>query len=169
MAQYFEGVGRRKSATARVRIMTGSGTFVINQKTLEEYFPTERDNKTVTEPLGVLTGSRSDYDISVLVKGGGVIGQADSVRLGLARAILKMDPELRTNPQPSWILIPRRQRKRKEETRSQRRTKGPDLYKALVIFILVNKQSSHLEFFNSRRAPSLRQCSPLFLCKNERK
>jgi len=95
MAQYYEGVGRRKEATARVRIMKGSGTFVINEKTLEEYFPTERDNKTVTEPLGVLSGSRSDFDISVLVKGGGVIGQADSVRLGLARAILKMDPELR--------------------------------------------------------------------------
>ena len=96
MAQYYEGVGRRKAASARVRIMSGSGSFIINEKTLEEYFPTERDNKTVTEPLGVLTGNRSDYDISVLVKGGGVIGQADSVRLGLARAILKMDPELRT-------------------------------------------------------------------------
>ena len=95
MAQYYEGIGRRKEATARVRIMNGSGSFVINEKTLEEYFPTERDNKTVTEPLGVLTASRSDYDISVLVKGGGVIGQADSVRLGIARAILKMDPELR--------------------------------------------------------------------------
>ena len=96
MAQYYEGIGRRKRATARVRIMSGSGSFVINEKSMEEYFPTERDNKTVIEPLGVLTGSRSDYDISVLVKGGGVIGQADSVRLGLARAILKMDPELRT-------------------------------------------------------------------------
>jgi len=95
MAQYYEGVGRRKEATARVRIMKGSGKFVINEKTLEQYFPTERDNKTVTEPLGVLPGRRSDFDISVLVKGGGVIGQADSVRLGLARAILKMDPELR--------------------------------------------------------------------------
>ena len=96
MTQYYEGIGRRKEATARVRIMNGSGSFVINEKSMEDYFPTERDNKTVTEPLGILTGSRSDYDISVLVKGGGVIGQADSVRLGLARAILKMDPELRT-------------------------------------------------------------------------
>lgn len=95
MAQYYEGIGRRKEATARVRIMNGSGSFVINEKSLEEYFPTERNIKNVIEPLGVLTGSRSDYDISVLVKGGGVIGQSDSVRLGLARAILKMDPELR--------------------------------------------------------------------------
>ena len=95
MAQYYEGVGRRKRSTARVRITKGSGAFVINTKTLEDYFPTERENNTVTEPLGVLTGNRADYDISVLVKGGGVIGQAGSVRMGLARAILKMDPELR--------------------------------------------------------------------------
>jgi len=96
MAQYYEGIGRRKEASARVRIMKGSGTFVINEKTLEAYFPTERDNKIVTEPMDVLDTNRSDYDISVLVKGGGVIGQASSVRLGLARAILKMDPEMRT-------------------------------------------------------------------------
>jgi len=95
MAQYYEGVGRRKRSTARVRITKGSGAFVINTKTLAEYFPTERDTKTVTDPLSIMTTSRADYDISVLVKGGGVIGQAASVRLGLARAILKMDPELR--------------------------------------------------------------------------
>ncbi len=104
MAQYYEGIGRRKEASARVRITSGSGLFVINEKTLEEYFPTERDNKTVTEPFGVMTGSRSDFDISVLVKGGGVIGQADSVRLGLARAILKMDPELRTELSQAGFL-----------------------------------------------------------------
>jgi len=92
MAQYYEGIGRRKRATARVRITSGSGSFVINEKSLEDYFPTERDNKTVTEPLEVLDTNRADYDISALVKGGGVIGQASSVRLGLARAILKMDP-----------------------------------------------------------------------------
>lgn len=95
MAEYFEGIGRRKTATARVRISKGAGTFVINEKPLEEYFPTERDNKVVTDPLSVLGGGWSDYEISVLVKGGGIQGQADSVRLGLARAILKMDPELR--------------------------------------------------------------------------
>ena len=95
MAQYFEGVGRRKSASARVRITGGSGAFVINEKQLDDYFPTEKNRKTVIEPLDVLESSRSNYDVSVLVKGGGVIGQAASVRLGLARAILKMDPDLR--------------------------------------------------------------------------
>jgi small subunit ribosomal protein S9 len=103
MAEYFEGVGRRKSATARVRITKGSGKFIINEKTLAEYFPTERDTKTVTAPLSVL-GGQADYDISVLVKGGGVIGQADSVSLGLARAILKMDPELRMELSHAGLL-----------------------------------------------------------------
>lgn len=95
MAEYFEGIGRRKTSTARVRITKGSGGFVINEKTLDEYFPTERDHKIVTAPLSVLGGGHADYDISVLVRGGGVTGQADSVQLGLARAILKMDPALR--------------------------------------------------------------------------
>jgi small subunit ribosomal protein S9 len=103
MAEYFEGVGRRKSATARVRISKGSGKFIINEKTLQEYFPTERDTKTVTAPLSVL-GSQAGYDISVLVKGGGVIGQADSVSLGLARAIIKMDPELRMELSHAGLL-----------------------------------------------------------------
>jgi small subunit ribosomal protein S9 len=84
--------------------MSGSGEFVVNDKKVEDYFPTEKDNRTVTEPLSVLTGGRSGFDISVLVKGGGVKGQADSVRLGLARAILKMDPELRTELSQSGYL-----------------------------------------------------------------
>jgi len=103
MAEYFEGIGRRKSATARVRITKGSGKFIINEKTLEDYFPTERDNKTVTAPLNYL-GSNAEYDISALVKGGGVIGQADSVSLGLARAIIKMDPELRMELSHAGLL-----------------------------------------------------------------
>ena len=104
MAQYFEGVGRRKAATARVRITSGSGAFVINEKQLDDYFPTEKDKKTVTEPLGVLESNQANYDVSVLVKGGGVIGQAAAVRLGLARAILKMDPELRMELSHSGFL-----------------------------------------------------------------
>lgn len=96
MAEYFEGIGRRKAATARVRIMSGSGSFVVNEKTLDEYFPTSFDKKTATEPLEAVATSLGDLDVSVLVKGGGIKGQADAVRLGLARALLNMDPEMRT-------------------------------------------------------------------------
>ncbi len=96
MAEYFEGIGRRKAATARVRIMSGSGSFVVNEKTLDEYFPTSFDKKTATEPLEAVATSLGDLDVSVLVKGGGLKGQADAVRLGLARALLNRDPEMRT-------------------------------------------------------------------------
>jgi len=96
MAEYFEGIGRRKAATARVRIMSGSGSFVVNEKEMEAYFPTPFDIRTVSEPLEAVGVSRTEYDVSVLVKGGGTKGQADAVRLGLARALLNMDPELRT-------------------------------------------------------------------------
>lgn len=96
MAEYFEGIGRRKAATARVRIMSGEGSFVVNEKEMEAYFPTPFDVRTVTEPLEAVGVTRADYDVSVLVKGGGTKGQADAVRLGLARALLNMDPELRT-------------------------------------------------------------------------
>lgn len=95
MAEYFEGIGRRKAATARVRITSGSGDFKVNEKDAEAYFTRLGDMRDILEPFDVVDFSRSDLDISVLVKGGGVTGQTDAVRLGLARAILNMDPEMR--------------------------------------------------------------------------
>lgn len=96
MAEYFEGIGRRKAATARVRIMSGSGDFSVNEKTFEEYFTRLGDKQEILEPLESVDYARSDFDISVQVKGGGVTGQTDAVRLGLARALLNKDPDLRT-------------------------------------------------------------------------
>ena len=142
MAQYFEGIGRRKTSTARVRIMSGSGSFVINEKELETYFPTERDNKTVTEPLDVLETSRSNYDISVLVKGGGVIGQAGSVRL---------------------VFIPGCEGKRKEKTGSQRRAESSYLYKTLTLLAAVIPQLEEIGKTNTRRTPVRLKGSPLFI------
>jgi len=96
MTEYFEGVGRRKEATARVRIQSGSGEFVVNERNLEEYFTRVGDVAEIVDPLDAVNYSRSDFDISVYVNGGGVTGQRDSVSLGLARALLEMDPDLRT-------------------------------------------------------------------------
>lgn len=96
MTEYFEGVGRRKEATARVRIQTGSGEFVVNDHDVEEYFTRVGDMDAIMDPLNAVSYSRSDFDISVLVKGGGDTGQRDSVVLGLARALVEMDPDLRT-------------------------------------------------------------------------
>jgi small subunit ribosomal protein S9 len=93
--QYFEGVGRRKSATARVRIYPGgSGEFVVNDKPLADYFPRVGDIRDLQKPLDA-TESEGRFDITVRVKGGGVSGQVGAVRLGLARALLAYDPEMR--------------------------------------------------------------------------
>ena len=91
--QYYEGIGRRKSASARVRISNGSGEFVVNGKTLEEFFTRLGDVDLIVSPLED-AASRKSLDVSVLVKGGGVTGQAGAIRMGLARALIKMNPDL---------------------------------------------------------------------------
>jgi small subunit ribosomal protein S9 len=91
--QYYEGIGRRKESSARVRLMRGSGNFIVNGKTLEEYFTRLGDMETILAPLQD-AGERGSTDVSVLVKGGGVTGQVDAVRMGVARALVKMNPDL---------------------------------------------------------------------------
>lgn len=93
MADYFEGVGRRKSSTARVRVMSGSGQFVVNEQPLDEYFPRLGDKEAILRALSI-AGDSSSLDVSVLVRGGGVTGQTGAVRMGLARALVKMQPDL---------------------------------------------------------------------------
>lgn len=94
-AQYIEGVGRRKTAVARVRITPSKkNSFEINEKTLEEYFPTEELQKVVTDALDLESVSGT-FDVSVRVKGSGIHAQAESVRHGLARALNEHDGELR--------------------------------------------------------------------------
>jgi small subunit ribosomal protein S9 len=93
--EYFEGVGRRKTSTARVRIYPGgSGEFVVNDKPLAEYFPRVGDMHDLSKPLAA-TESEGRFDVTVRVNGGGVTGQVGAVRLGLARALMEYDPELR--------------------------------------------------------------------------
>jgi small subunit ribosomal protein S9 len=92
--QYYEGIGRRKASTARVRIMSGEGSFIVNDKEGEVYFPRLGDLEDIMGPLAAAGEERAKYDITVLVKGGGVTGQTDAVQLGLARALVKMNPDL---------------------------------------------------------------------------
>ena len=91
--QYFEGIGRRKEASARVRVMSGSGKFIVNDKPAEEYFPRVGDMDAILRPFVATSQDRATYDITVVVNGGGITGQTDSVVLGLARALVKMNPE----------------------------------------------------------------------------
>jgi small subunit ribosomal protein S9 len=95
MAQYFEGIGRRKASTARVRITPGGGEFTVNEKPMRDYFTRLVDVDDVLVPLQATSQSEASLDISVLVKGGGVTGQSGAVKLGLARALLKMNPDLK--------------------------------------------------------------------------
>jgi small subunit ribosomal protein S9 len=89
--QYFEGVGRRKESTARVRLMSGTGVFTVNDRPVEEYFPRTGDIEAILSTMNATGQNRQSYDITATVNGGGVSGQTDSVKLGLARALVKMD------------------------------------------------------------------------------
>ncbi len=91
--QFFEGVGRRKESIARVRLMSGSGRFTINEKEGTAYFTRLGDMDAVLAPLKAAGQDEKSLDISVVVRGGGVTGQVDSVQLGLARALVKMSSE----------------------------------------------------------------------------
>jgi small subunit ribosomal protein S9 len=91
--QYFEGVGRRKQSIARVRIMSGSGRFIVNDKEAPAYFNRLGDVEAILAPMKAAGQDQKSFDITVVVTGGGVTGQTDSVQLGLARALVKMNPE----------------------------------------------------------------------------
>lgn len=93
MVQYFEGIGRRKESTARVRLMNGSGVFTVNDRPLEDYFPRTGDMEAILGALTATGQDRKTYDITATVNGGGVTGQTDSVKLGLARALVKMNAD----------------------------------------------------------------------------
>ena len=92
--QYFEGVGRRKESIARVRLMNGTGLFTVNDKEATAYFTHLGGLESILAPLKSIGQDAKSYDISVIVKGGGMTGQTDAVQLGLARALVKMDIEL---------------------------------------------------------------------------
>lgn len=93
--QYFEGVGRRKESVARVRLMSGSGNFVVNDKAAQEFFTRLGDFESILAPIAAAGEDLKSYDISVKIKGGGVTGMTDAVVLGLARALTKANPDLK--------------------------------------------------------------------------
>ena len=93
---YEETVGRRKQAIARVRLYhNGKGRIVVNKKTLEEHIPVILLQQSALSPL-VATGTQDAFDISIKVVGGGIHGQADAIRLGIARGLISFNPEYRS-------------------------------------------------------------------------
>lgn len=103
-SQYTEALGRRKEAVARVRLHHGgSGKMTINDRAFEQYLPVATLQQAVLSPF-VQTGTESMFDVSVKVVGGGVRGQADSIRLGIARALVDFNPEFRTSLKKMGLL-----------------------------------------------------------------
>jgi len=101
--QEYLGTGRRKTAVARVRLAAGSGKIVVNGRPFENYFVTEPLRTTVLQPL-VATESTGKFDARVTVSGGGPNGQAGAVRHGIARALLKVDINLRPTLKAKGLL-----------------------------------------------------------------
>ena len=93
MAQFYEGIGRRKESTARVRLMTGSGKFTVNEKEGAAFFTRMGDLEDIMRPFGAVGQEAAKYDVSVHVNGGGTTGQTESVRLGIARALQIINEE----------------------------------------------------------------------------
>jgi small subunit ribosomal protein S9 len=93
VSEYY-GTGRRKSSTARVFLRPGSGTITINRRSFDDAFPTEALRTQIRQPL-VVTETADKFDVLVNVDGGGVAGQAGAVRLGIARALVVFDAEMR--------------------------------------------------------------------------
>jgi len=89
------GTGRRKEAVARVRVMPGTGQWLINGRTMDVYFPNKVHQQLISEPL-VTLGAEGQFDIVARITGGGVTGQAGALRLGVARALILVDPASRS-------------------------------------------------------------------------
>jgi small subunit ribosomal protein S9 len=123
--QYFEGVGRRKASIARVRIMNGSGKFVVNEKEAKAFFTRLGDLDSILAPIKAAGQDAGIYDITVVVNGGGVTGQTDSVQMGLARALVKMNAEWRPAMRKGGFLTRDAREKERKKPGLKRARKAP--------------------------------------------
>ena len=127
--QYYEGLGRRKTATARVRLHPGGdGAIVVNNLPAAEYFGREWDLKHLSEPL-VATNNVGSFNVTIQVKGGGITGQAGAIRLGMARALLKADPEYRLALRKFGLLTRDPRAKERKKPGLKRARKAPQYTK----------------------------------------
>ncbi len=117
----YYATGRRKTSVARTWLMPGNGTITINNRTLEDYFPTESAKLLLTQPL-VLTNNKEAFDIRVSVRGGGISGQVGAIRHGITRALLEYDADLRTTLKKAGFVKrdPRRKERKKYGLRGAR-------------------------------------------------
>jgi len=124
-SQYYEGIGRRKAASARVRLFPGgTGRVIINEKEASDYLPRQGDVEIMLEPLRVV-GQEKAYDITVHVNGGGISGQRDAIKLGISRALLEIDPELRPSLKKEKLLTRDSRVKERKKPGLKRARKAP--------------------------------------------
>ena len=126
--RYYEAVGRRKRAVARVRLYPGDGQIIINDKPVEDFFSRPEDWQSVTAPLS-LTNNEDRFNVSVLVKGGGITGQSQAVRHGVSRALLLVDPEFRIPLRRAGFLTRDPREKERKKPGLKRARKAPQYTK----------------------------------------
>lgn len=128
MTQYVEAVGRRKTATARVRLYPGEGEIVVNSKPMTEYFGRDLDRMAIRQPF-TLTGTEAAFNVSVSVHGGGDSGQAAAVQLGIARALCESDINLRPPLKAAGLLTRDARAKERKKPGLKRARKAPQYTK----------------------------------------
>ena len=128
MTQPKLSTGRRKESVARVRLVPGDGTFTVNGRPLDEYFPTRVHRMVAVAPLR-LVGRERDYDVAATIRGGGVAGQAGAVKLGLARALVALDPELRAQLKAEGYLTRDAREKERRKYGLKKARKAPQYSK----------------------------------------
>jgi small subunit ribosomal protein S9 len=120
--------GRRKGAVARVRIRPGTGTITINDRDVANYFPSETHRMILSEPLR-LTSTDEAYDVDATLHGGGVSGQAGALRLGIARGLIEIDPEMRTTLKRAGFLSRDQREKESKKYGLKKARKAPQYSK----------------------------------------
>ncbi len=123
-----QSTGRRKEAVARVRLRTGTGTITINGRSVENYFPSETHRMILSEPLR-LTAMNDAYDVDCTLDGGGISGQAGAVRLGIARGLIALDPELRPALKKAGMLTRDDRKKESKKYGLKKARKAPQYSK----------------------------------------
>ncbi len=121
--KYFQGLGRRKTATAQVRLSVGTGKIVVNGKAFEDFFTTEELRIVVLRPLKAVNAV-DKWDLSIKTSGGGMVGQSDASRLGVARALVLSEETLKSTLKAAGLMTrdPRKKERKKFGKRGARRS-----------------------------------------------
>ena len=123
-----QSTGRRKEAVARVRLRTGTGVITVNGRSADDYFPTQTHRMILSEPLR-LTNTNEVYDVDCTIDGGGTTGQAGALRLGIARGLVELDPELRSQLKKAGLLTRDDRKKESKKYGLKKARKAPQYSK----------------------------------------